>query len=326
MACPHVAGLAALYLSKYPDATRQMVVEAITTGADLISTDKPLGKGRINAAGTVHNFGFKLQTGTILHETGSNFDFTVAPNGDLVAIKKKETGSNSTEIHILSAASNYQSFSLHKGTALHETEDNFAFAMAENRDLFVIKKSKTGSDTTEVHVLSAASNYQSFSLNTRTALPETGSNFAFAVAPNRDLVAIKKSKTGTNSTEIHILSAASRYQSFSKQTGTILSETGSNFAFAVAPNRDLIAIKKSETGSDSTEIHILSSSSNYQQFSLHTGTALQETGRDVVFAFSSNGDLFAINKRGTATDSTEVTIVNIEQYAVTEAIPAAVLA
>ena len=314
MACPHVAGLAALYLQKKPNATRQEVQQAIEKGADLIDTDRFLGKGRINAAGTVHKFGFEMQTGTALHETGDNFDFTAAPNGDIVAIKKRRTGTNSTEVHILSAASNYRAFSLHTGTALHETGNNFAFAMADNRDLFVIKKSRTGSNSTEVHILSASNNYRSFSLHTGTALHETGNDFDFVVAPNRDLIAIKKSQTGSNSTEIHILSAVSNYQSFTKHTGTALHETGDDFEFAVAPNRDIIAIKKNNTGSDSTEIHILSASSNYQKFSLHTGTALPETNNRYCFAFSANGELFSIKKNDTATNSTEVSILKLERY------------
>lgn len=55
---------------------------------------------------------------------------------------------------------------------------------------------------------------------------------------------------------------------------------------------------------------------------IYIGTALQETGSNFTFAFSSNGDLLAINKRDTATDSTEVSVINIKRYAVPEAIPA----
>nr|VFK23454.1 MAG: thermitase [Candidatus Kentron sp. LPFa] len=53
MACPHVAGLAALYLKQHPGATRQDIQKALEDGVDSINTDKPLGKGRINAAKTV---------------------------------------------------------------------------------------------------------------------------------------------------------------------------------------------------------------------------------------------------------------------------------
>ncbi len=41
--------------------------------------------------------------------------------GDLFAIKKSATGSNKTEVHVLSAASGYKAFSLQTATGLHET-------------------------------------------------------------------------------------------------------------------------------------------------------------------------------------------------------------
>ena len=50
----------------------------------------------------------------------------------------------------------YQRFLLQTGTALHDMDDTFAFAVAPNRDLFAIKKSNTGTNSTEVHILSAA--------------------------------------------------------------------------------------------------------------------------------------------------------------------------
>ena len=50
----------------------------------------------------------------------------------------------------------YKRFLLQTGTALHDMDDTFAFAVAPNRDLFAIKKSNTGTNSTEVHILSAA--------------------------------------------------------------------------------------------------------------------------------------------------------------------------
>ena len=155
------------------------------------------------------------------------------------------------------AASNYQSFRLQTGTALEQTGDNFAFGVLPNGDLVGIKKAATGTGKTEVHILTAASNYQSFRLQTGTALEQTGDSFAFSVLPNGDLVAIKKSSTGTGKTEVHILTASSNYQSFRLQTGTALEQTGDNFAFGVLPNGDLVGIKKSGTGTGKTEVHIL---------------------------------------------------------------------
>jgi hypothetical protein len=54
-----------------------------------------------------------------------------------------------------------------------------------------------------------------------------------------NLIAIKKSVTGTNSTEVHIVRDTANYQEYSLETGTILHETGAEFEFAVWDmNRD----------------------------------------------------------------------------------------
>jgi protease II len=149
--------------------------------------------------------GFLLQTGTALHEANGTVTFILASNNDLFAIKKSNTGTHTTEVHVLSAASGYQQFILQTGTVLHETDVTFEFALTSNRDLFAIKKSNTGTHTTEVHVLSAASGYQQFILQTGTVLHETDVTFEFALTSNRDLFAIKKSNTGTHTTEVHIV-------------------------------------------------------------------------------------------------------------------------
>ena len=252
---------------------------------------------------------FSLQTGTALHETGDTFEFALATNGDLFAISKSGTGSGTTEVHVLSAESGYQEFSLHTATALGETGANYEFALTPDRDLVAIAKSGTGTGTTEVHILSAASNYSEFVLQTGTALHETGDSFELELAANGDLFAISKSGTGTGSTEVHVLSAASQYQEFSLHTGTALHETGGSFKFLLAANGDLFALSKSGTGTGSTEVHVLSAGSQYQEFSLHTGTALHETGGSFDFVLSPDRDLYALSKSGTGTSSTEVHVL-----------------
>ena len=253
---------------------------------------------------------FRLQTGTALHTTDQTFAFGLTPSSDLFAIKKNGTGSGTTEIHVLSAASGYQQFSLQTGTALHPTDHTFEFCVAVNGDVFAIKKSDTGSGTTEIHVLSAASGYQQFSLQTGTALHPTDHTFAFCLAANGDVFAIKKSGTGSGATEIHVLSAASGYQQFSLQSGTALHQTDATWAFAVAANRDLVAIKTSGTGTGTTEIHVLSAASGYQQFSLQTGTVLHETDATWAFAVAMNWDVFAIAKTNTGSNSTEIHVLD----------------
>ncbi len=249
---------------------------------------------------------FALSTATALYSTGGNWQLQVADNRDVFAIAKSQTGSGMTEVHVLSAASNYQSFSNHVATALHPVGDNWQLLVADNRDVFAIAKSQTGSGMTEVHVLSAASNYQSFSSHIATALGSVGDNFQFGLASNRDLFAITSSQTGSGSTEIHVLSAASNYQSFSLHTGTALPELGGEFEFEVAPNRDVYLIAKSPTGTGTTEVHALSAALGYQGFWLRSGTALGETGSNYEFGLADNLDLFAFKKSGGTKTRVEV--------------------
>ncbi|KAH7190937.1 hypothetical protein DER44DRAFT_796314 [Fusarium oxysporum] len=240
-------------------------------------------------------FEFVLQTGTTLHETDDTVKFLMGDMNkdgrpDLVAVKMSGTSSNSTEVYILSGASGFKTFLTQTGTGLHETSTaHFDFALTDwngdnTLDLVVIKKNGTDTKSTEVQILSGASNFQSFILQTGTALQETDDTFAFAMGKwdagsKPDLFAIKKSKTGTKSTEMHILSGASGFQKFILQTGTGLHETDATFDFAVADWNadgcpDLVVVKKSNTSSGSTELHVLSGVSNYKNFILHSETAL----------------------------------------------------
>ncbi len=270
---------------------------------------------------------------TILHETDGTFDFVSTDwnhdgVSDLVAIKKSHTGTSSTEIHILDGASNYQRWLVQTGTALHETDSTFAFAMADwnndgTADLVAIKKSGTGTHTTEVHILDGRSGFKQFLVHTGTALHETDSTFEFAMADwnrdgKQDLVAIKKSGTGTHSTEVHILDGRSGFKQFSLHTGTVLHETDGTFEFGMADwngdgKPDLVAIKKSGSGTHSSEVHVLDGSSGFRRFSLQTGTALAET--DVNFEFlvmeggSKPDQIIAVKKGITGSHKTEVITV-----------------
>ncbi|KAB8067088.1 hypothetical protein BDV29DRAFT_163766 [Aspergillus leporis] len=316
------------YMDYTNDATTIMF-----TKAQVARMDATLSGPRASLAGP--NFqNFILHTGTALHITDETFAFAMTDwNGDgrpdLVAIKKSNTGTNTTEVHILSGASNFQDFILHTGTALHITDETFAFAMTDwngdgRPDLVAIKKSNTGTNTTEVHILSGASNFQNFILHTGTALHNTDETFAFAMTDwngdgRPDLVAIKKSNTGTNTTEVHILSGVSNFQDFILHTGTALHNTDETFAFAMTDwnsdgHSDLIAIEKSSTGTNSTEILIFSGALNYQNLLTQTSTALHNTDKSFDFAVTDwdgtgRPDLVAIKKRNTGTNSTEVHII-----------------
>ena len=161
-----------------------------------------------------------LQTGTALPNTDDKYEFVMTDwNGDgrpdLVAIQKSGTGTSNTEIHILSGASKFQEVLLHTGTALPDTDDKYEFVMTDWNgdglpDLVAIQKSGTGTSNTEIHILSGASKFQDVLLHTGSALHNTDDTFKFAMTDwngdgRPDLIAIKKSNTVTNSTEVHIL-------------------------------------------------------------------------------------------------------------------------
>ncbi|KAH7395038.1 heterokaryon incompatibility protein-domain-containing protein [Phaeosphaeria sp. MPI-PUGE-AT-0046c] len=192
---------------------------------------------------------------------------------DLVVIKKHYTGSSSTEVHIFSGASRFQGIMLQVGTALEETDNTWTFGMGrwlggEKPDLYAIKKSNTGTRTTEVRVLSGDMNFQQIILKTDTGLHETGPEFDFVVADWNgdglpDLVAVKKSKTTDRYIEVHVLSGASKYKDFILRAETPMKGGNCLFDFAVADwtgngRADLITFKKSGTGANSTELHVMS--------------------------------------------------------------------
>lgn len=248
----------------------------------------------------------------------------------VVVIKKNNTGTNTTEVHVLSGPDTFQRFNLNTGTAQPSTGDEHVYRVADwdrdgRPDMFAIKKNATGTGSTEVHILSGGENFQRFLLHTGTPQHETGLEYDFQVADwNRDgyqdLIIIKKYNTGTNSTEVHILSGALNFQDYLLHTGTPQEETGNNYDFDVADwdrdgYPDLFIIKKAETGTGMAEVHILSGVSGFQRFILNTGTAQHQTGNEYVFRIADwNGDgrpdLFGIKKNQTGTGSTEVHIVS----------------
>ncbi len=244
---------------------------------------------------------FLLNTGTIFHSTNDDYEFLredMNRDGyqDIILIKKKYTGTNSTEIHVLNGATGFQSFLIQTGTALHETDQNFTFGVGDyNRDgikdIYAIKKSNSGTNRTEIHVLNGASGYQNYLLNTGSVLDETHGEFDFEIGDINndgylDVIGFLKRNTGSNSIEIHALSGRTNFQSFAVQTGTVLPEVAANnVEFGTGDlNRDgildVFLFLKSATGTNSTEIHVLNGATGFQSFLIQTGTALHETGKD----------------------------------------------
>lgn len=257
---------------------------------------------------------------TAFSSTDDNFQFLLADwdldgYADLIAVKKQFTGTRRTEIHIVSGATGYSKFIFQIGTGLHETDSQWRFALADwdgdhRPDLFCIRRAGGAAGRVEVHVLSAASNYQQFILNTPTALQYTADNFDFHIADwdgdaRPDLFAIKKNQTGAGRTEVHIASGASNFGNFILQTGTALHETDSTWSFAVTDwdgggKVDLVGFKKLNTGTNSTEIHVLQGETQFQNFILQIGTALPNTGQETELLLADNaiiGDYDSLAKR-----------------------------
>jgi subtilisin family serine protease len=319
MASPHVAGVAALYLQNHPDAAPAEVAQAITSNA---SRDKIADPGAGSPNRLLYSI-FSLDEFAV-----TDWDRDGRP--DLVAIQKGSPSINNTIANVLSGASNFGSFINNTATALGRADMTWAFDMVDwdgdgRPDLVGIVKSNTGSGMTEVHILSSASGFQQFIGHYATGLGPVGNTVAFDMADwdgdgRPDLVVIIKSNTGSGMTEVHILSGASGFQQFIAHAATGLYMTDSTFAFNMADwdadgKPDLVAIKKSNTGSGMTEVHILSGASGFQQFIAHAATCLQMT--DSTFAFdvadwNADGkpDLVAIKKSNTASGMVEADILS----------------
>ncbi|KIL92404.1 hypothetical protein FAVG1_04815 [Fusarium avenaceum] len=232
----------------------------------------------LSGASRFKTFITPIGTGTgVLTTPNAHYDFALTDwNGnrtlDLVVIKKSCTDTKSTEVWILSGASKFKNVILQTGTALHETDETWDFAMGrwsagKRPDLFAIKKSNTGTKSTEVHVLSGAALFQKFILQTGTGLHETDETWDFAVADWNadgcpDLVAVKMANDENICSSVHVLSGASNYQHFILHSEIPLYDTLGMFEFMVAEwtrngRLDLVGIRKSKTGTTSTEVHIM---------------------------------------------------------------------
>jgi peptidyl-Asp metalloendopeptidase len=150
-------------------------------------------------------------------------------------------------------------------------------------DLYAFKKVGGGSGKTEVHIYSGADGFTTVLGDFALPMPSTGDDDAweFRVADvDRDgipdVVAIAK-KNGVT-TEVHVVSGASNYTSYSLETGTALPGLGSDSRWVFGINdydadgqADLFAINK--IGTQGLEVHVLKGNA-YQDYLLHAATPL----------------------------------------------------
>ena len=227
------------------------------------------------------------------------WQFVFAPYGDdgrrdLYAIGTAGTGSGKVEVHVLSAASNYQTWVAHMATALPlPAAGQFEFAVsgadAKGRpDLYAIKYAGTGTGRVEVHALSAASNYQTWTVHAPTALgvsaPGQWSYLVGGRGGASDLTAVARyAGTGSGRTEVHALSQASGYQSFTVHAVTPLGPTPDpSWDYSLLDinsdgEADLAASVLQSTGSGMTELHSLSGAGGgYSAWIDHIATGLHQ--------------------------------------------------
>lgn len=240
---------------------------------------------------------FELQGSTGLHATNESWDLLV---GDLdtdgvsdVFCVNRNAGKN-TELHVLSGSSSVSRFMSHAASALDSVGREWSFALGnfvgdEKRDLGCINRAgKSGQ--TELHVLSAESNFKTFILHEPTGLHCTNESWSFFLAnwpgekrPN--LVCVNRNASPV---EVHVLSAASNYKNFIVHEKTGLTNADQRWEFEIAfwtsmKQPDLFCINR-EGKSNFIEVHVLSGDSSYADFVLHAQTPLPAANANWTFA------------------------------------------
>lgn len=246
----------------------------------------------------------------------------------------KVGGSGKTEVHTLSGSSNYADYSLHAATTLASTGSDFTWEFIPGdyngdgiKDLYTIFR-MGASNTTEVHVLNGANNYQTYLLNSTTTLFRTGTtnNWVFRLGDYNgdgklDLYCIYR--TGASGkTEVHILNGANNFSTYLANIATVLGSTGTDgtWGFEVADwnkdnKPDIVVILKAGA-SGKVETHILSGASSFQSYLLNRATVLPAVSTDYRWDFkladyNLDGvpDLYAINRQGNS-GKVELTVVD----------------
>jgi hypothetical protein len=246
----------------------------------------------------------------------------------LYCLKRRNTASNKLEVHTLSGADNFQTFSLHTDTAIFLADaPNFDFAVADyngdgHPDIFCLKKHNTSTGTVEVHVLNGADNFQTFLLHNGTPLGTPDCDFAVADYNgdgHPDVFGLKKNNTGTGTFQVHVLNGANNFQTFLLETGTPISTSDSaDCNFAVADyngdgHPDIFCLKKN-IRDGTVEVRVLNGADNFQTFLLQTTrTPLGPADCDFAVAdYNRDGhpDVFGLKKNNTGTGTFQVHVLN----------------
>lgn len=212
---------------------------------------------------------------------------------DVLALLGADTGTQSTEVHVMDGASDFKSFALQTGTGLEEagTGGKFAFEVGDydgdgTVDVYAIKKSEV--TATEVHVLDGASNFQKFLLQVQTPLPPVGAGDAWSFAlgdydddGNPDLIGIERQPVGNGANAvIHVLDGSEDFGTFLLEADSALEAVGVGWEWAFSAGdfdsdgrADVYAVHNQPVGGGKATIQVLGGSSDYGEFLVQVDTA-----------------------------------------------------
>jgi hypothetical protein len=253
-------------------------------------------------------------------------------------VQHAATATGRTEIYIFDgtpsipgAASSFQRLLLRTATPLDLATAATTYAMVDWNgdrwlDLVAIQKSGTASGRTEVRILDGATSFQTFLLQTATALGPTDARHEMSIADMNgdnvpDLVVAYKSDTASRKTEVQVLDGASGFQRELQHSVTALGMTDARHEFSIADwngdgRPDLVDVQKSGTKSRKTEIRVLDGAKGFASDLRKSAiTALGQTDdrSDLSFAdWNGDGrlDLVVVQKSGTATGRTEARVLS----------------
>src|SRR5262249_10815284 len=127
--------------------------------------------------------------------------------------------------------------------------------------------------------------------------------------------------TDSGRVELRVLTGQSNFQAFKLQVSTPIELADApngdfvlaNFGFFGVP--DLAFVKRRQTASGKIEVHVLGSRSNYQDFMIHSETALpqlEDANGDFLFAGLARDllpDLVFVKRRNTGTGTVEIHVL-----------------
>lgn len=251
---------------------------------------------------------------------------------DLTFLLTQATGSRHTELHTATAVSDYTQFNAHVATGIDPAGDKTKFVRADvdgdgQEDLVMLALSDTGTGTVEIHSVSGSSGLQTFNKHLPTAFvanfPPDRASYTMADWDGdgrADLIRVLRYGTGTNSTEIHVLSAASQYQTYLLATGTALraGAYGGSFDFVDWDGDgklDLALILSTSSESNKTEVHVLTAASGFQSFVLHAASnigLLRDGWEAHLLDWDHRGllDLVVTGMRDTGTHTVELHVLS----------------